>query len=76
MKMTYDGARNIAYLRFQEKQGQVTTLQISEDLWIDIGEDGRLYGIELLNANEQLAHDHGQLIFESPAGRHAIALSA
>ena len=74
MKMTYDAARNVAYLRFHEKPGQVTTLQISEDLCIDIGQDGTLYGIELLNANEQLSRDHGQLIFESPAGRQEIAL--
>ena len=74
MKMTYDSERNVAYLRFHEKPGQVTTLQISEDLCIDIGEDGTLYGIELLNANEQLSQDHGQLIFESPSGRQEIAL--
>lgn len=72
--MTYDASRNLAYLRFQEKSGQVTTLQISEDLCIDIGEDGKLYGIELLNANEQLADDEGQLIIESASGRQAIAL--
>lgn len=47
---------------------QVETLQISDELNIDIAPDGRVYGIELLNANAQLrAQDDGQLIVRNEA---------
>ena len=63
MKLTYDPRHNIAYLRLLEKTAGVETLQISEDLNIDIAPDGRVYGFELLNANEQLrAEDGGRLV--------------
>lgn len=54
MQLTYDPACNIAYLRLRKKTAKVTTRVISNELNIDIGPDGKVYGIELLNANEQL----------------------
>ena len=35
--------------------------KISDDMNIDIAPDGTVYGVELLNANEQLTRDHGAL---------------
>ena len=54
MKLTYDPRHNIAYLRLQEKTTQVETVRVSESLNVDLAPDGTVYGIELLNANEQL----------------------
>ncbi len=54
MKITFDPRYNIAYLRFLEKREQVETIRINDELDIDIAPDGALYGIELLDANEQL----------------------
>ena len=54
MKLTYDPRYNVAYFSFQKKQAQVETIRISDELCIDIAPDGTVYGIELLNANEQL----------------------
>ncbi len=54
MKFTYDPRYNIAYIRFGEKQGEVETIHISDELNVDLAPDGTLYGIELLNANKQL----------------------
>ena len=63
MKLTYDPRRNIGYLRFQEKTAEVETIQVSDSLNVDIAPDGTIYGIELLNANEQLrGEDGGQLV--------------
>ncbi len=59
MKLTYDPRYNVAYLSFQEKVAQVETIRLSESLNVDIGADGSVYGVELLNANEQLRGDHG-----------------
>ncbi len=57
MKLTYDPRYNIAYLTFQEKTAQVETIHVSDQVNIDLAPDGTLYGIELLNANEQLRID-------------------
>jgi uncharacterized protein YuzE len=76
MKLSYDPKRNLAYVRFHEKLGKVTTIKISDDVNIDIAPDGTLYGVELLNANEQLTGDHGALIVESGGRSQEIALVA
>ena len=76
MKLSYDSKANIAYVRFHEKRGTVTTLKISDEVNIDLAADGTVYGIELLNANEQLAEDHGRLIVETGNRRQEIELAA
>ena len=68
MKLTYDPRYNIAYLRFHEKTEQVETIPISSELNVDIGPQGVIYGIELLNANEQLMkEDAGKLVVVNEA---------
>jgi len=54
MRLTYDPEFNIAYIRFRTKRAKVTTVPVSDELNVDVGPDGRIYGIELLNANQQL----------------------
>ena len=54
MEINYDSKYNVAYLKFREKSGEVDTIRISDELNIDISPDGKICGIELLNANEQL----------------------
>ena len=76
MKLSYDRKYNVAYIRFHEKLGQGTTIKISDDMNIDIAPDGTVYGVELLNANEQLTSDHGALIVESGGQRREITLVA
>ncbi|CAN5580106.1 hypothetical protein BH24GEM3_BH24GEM3_18240 [soil metagenome] len=68
MRLSYDPRYNVAYLRFQEKHAEVETLRISEELLVDMTPDGVLYGIELLNANEQLQRgDLGKLVVVNEA---------
>ena len=54
MKVSYDSRYNIAYIRLREKAIEVDTIRISDEINVDMSSDGRIYGIELLNANEQL----------------------
>lgn len=78
MKLTYDTRYNIAYIRLHEKPAQVETVKISDELNIDLAPDGTVYGIELLNANEQLEkEDAGKLLIinESTGKRAEILLS-
>lgn len=79
MHLTYDPRYNVAYIRLQEKPAEVDTLKVSDTMHIDVGPDGTVYGIELLNANEQLqAADHGKLIVTNAADgdRQEISLSS
>ena len=68
MKLTYDARYNIAYLRFHEKAGSVDTIRVSDELNVDLAPDGTIYGIELLNANEQLrGANQGKLVVVNEA---------
>jgi len=68
MKFTYDPRYNIGYIRFREKQAEVESIRLSDELVVDIAPDGTVYGIELLNANEQLQReDMGGLIVVNEA---------
>lgn len=54
MDILYDPKYNIAYIKLRERSGNVKTLHVSEEVNIDMSPDGKIYGIELLNANAQL----------------------
>ena len=78
MKLSYDPKQNVAYLRLHEKKQQVETIRVSDELNVDMAPDGTVYGIELLNANEQLrAEDKGKLVVvnESLGDRQEISLA-
>jgi uncharacterized protein YuzE len=78
MQLTYDPRHNIAYLRLQEKTAEVETIRISDALNVDLAPDGTVYGIELLNANEQLrVGDDGSLVVinEAVGERREIPLT-
>jgi uncharacterized protein YuzE len=68
MELTYDPRHNVAYLRLRAKTAEVETIRISDELNVDIAPDGTVYGIELLNANQQLrAADGGALVVVNEA---------
>jgi uncharacterized protein YuzE len=78
MRLTYDPKYNIAYLKFQEKSAEVVTLKVSDELNIDLTSDGTVYGVELVNANEQInRQDEGKflLINEVTGEKAEIALN-
>ena len=79
MELTYDPRYNIAYIRFREKGAEVETIHISDELNIDIAPDGTVYGIELLNANEQLRRGEENkllIVNESTGDKTEVPLSA
>ncbi|MBI2843490.1 MAG: DUF2283 domain-containing protein [Armatimonadetes bacterium] len=68
MELTYDPRYNVGYIRFRKKTTGVETVRISDELNIDLAPDGTVYGIELLNANDQLRRDHlGRLLVTNEA---------
>ena len=79
MKLSYDPRYNIAYIRLREKTAEVETIRVSDELNIDLAPDGTIYGIELLNANEQLrAGDGGRIVVvdEANGEERALALAS
>ena len=76
MKFSFDTRYNIAYIKFHEKINEVETVKISDELIIDMAPDGTIYGIELLNANEQLySEDNGKLMVMNEATGSTAELS-
>jgi uncharacterized protein YuzE len=67
MRIEYDPMYNIAYIRLVEEAAEnLQTVGVSDELNVDMTPDGRIYGIELLNANERLFTQHaGELIVEN-----------
>lgn len=76
MKLTYDPRYNIAYIALRDRTVQVETVHISDELNIDLAPDGTVYGIELLNANEQLqVHNGKNLMIVNEASGHSSAIA-
>ena len=74
MKLSYDARRNIAYIRLRPEIAGVETIRVNDELAVDMTSDGSVYGIELLNANEQLrATEDGRFVLEL-AGKTAGTL--
>lgn len=73
MRFTYDPRYSIAYIRFAEKPAEVEAIRISDELVVDVAPDGTVYGIELLNANEQLTRENGRslLVVNEATGAYA-----
>jgi uncharacterized protein YuzE len=68
MKLTFDPRHNIAYLRIADATAEVETIRVSDELNVDLTPDGKVYGIELLNANEQFRGlTEGALVLENEA---------
>lgn len=76
MRFTYDPRYNVAYIRFHKKSDEIETIRISDELNVDIAPDGTIYGLELLNANEQLnREDMGKLLVINEATGEESELS-
>jgi uncharacterized protein YuzE len=69
MEIRYDPRYNIAYIRIEAKTAGVKTVQVSEDMNIDLSPDGKVCGIELLNANEQLIKNEKISFIDESTGK-------
>jgi uncharacterized protein YuzE len=65
MKIEYDAEADAIYIQFREAApGTVRNRQITDEIIADYGPDGKLVGIEILEASVVLGHDRGALTFE------------
>jgi uncharacterized protein YuzE len=54
MQIVYNDKTDLLYLRLDEWKQQVINKRLSEDIVLDIGEDGGIVGIEILDASKHL----------------------
>lgn len=52
MRITYDPRVDALYIRFIDEPVEVTTHRLSEDVAVNYAPDGRVVGIEVLDASE------------------------
>ena len=54
MYILYNPKTDLLYLRFDDRKQEVINKLVSEDIVLDIGEDDRIVGIEILDASKRL----------------------
>jgi len=54
MQILYNVKTDLLYLRLDDRKQQVVNKRLSEDIVLDLGEDNRIVGIEILDASKHL----------------------
>ena len=57
MNITYNDKSDLLYIRFDDRKQDVINRRISDDIVLDIGENDRIIGIEILDASRHLTLD-------------------
>jgi uncharacterized protein YuzE len=54
MQILYNTKKDLLYLRLDDRKQEVINKRVSEDIVLDLGEDNRIVGIEILDASKHL----------------------
>ncbi len=54
MQILYDAKTDLLYLRLDDRKQQVANRCVSDDIVLDLGDDDRIVGIEILDASKHL----------------------
>ena len=54
MQIHYDAKTDLLYLRLDDRKQKTLNRRVSEDIVLDLGEDDRIVGIEILDASKRL----------------------
>ncbi len=57
MTILYNEKPDFLYLRLDDRKQEVVNRRVSEDIVLDIGEDDRIVGIEILDASKYVSLD-------------------
>ena len=55
MNITYNDKMDLLYIRFDDKTQDIVNKRISEDIVLDMGENDRIVGIEIMDASRHLS---------------------
>jgi len=54
MEIIYNKETDLLYIRFDDRKQDVINKRVSEDIVIDLGENGRIVGIEIIDASRHI----------------------
>ncbi len=54
MQILYNAKTDLLYLRMDDRAQEVINKRVSQDIVLDLGEDNRIVGIEILDASKHL----------------------
>jgi uncharacterized protein YuzE len=54
MQIVYDAKTDLLYLRLDDRKQELVNRRVSEDIVLDLGDDDRIVGIEILDASKHL----------------------
>jgi uncharacterized protein YuzE len=54
MQILYNAKTDLLYLRLDDRKQRVINKRLSEGIVLDLGEDDRIVGLEILDASKQL----------------------
>ncbi len=54
MEIVYNAKTDLLYIRLDERKQEVMNRRPSDDIVLDIGEDDRIVGIEIMDASKHL----------------------
>ncbi len=54
MNISYDDKTDLLYIRLDKRKQDLVNRRIGEDVVLDIGQDDKIVGIEILNASQQV----------------------
>ncbi len=54
MQIHYNAKTDLLYLQLDDRKQQVVNKRVSDDIVLDLGEDDRIVGIEILDASKHL----------------------
>ena len=57
MSIVYNDKMDLLYIRFDDRKQDIINRRISEDIVLDIGENDRIVGIEILDASKRITLD-------------------
>ncbi len=57
MNIGYNDKTDLLYIRLDDKKQDVINRRVSEDIVLDIGENNRIIGIEILDASRHVSLD-------------------
>lgn len=55
MNISYNDKTDLLYIRLDDKKQEIINQRISEDVVLDIGEDDKIVGIEILDASKHVS---------------------
>ena len=62
MNIIYNDKTDLLYIRFDDKKQDVLNKRITEDIVLDIGDNDRIVGIEILDASKHITLDRLLLV--------------